>query len=172
MNKIILNKPLLLNKKYIVYFDSENKFTFSNKRAANDFITHIGKQMDESVLFITEEFNHLEEFYRLYYLADADYKFKYTLNNSVQFINNRIEWIQSRRGSENHDAIVFHSIVNCLNELADSFNLMEEKAYQRRDTITKRRCSLKSNVIGMYLSNLLSTGIKPQRSTLILKMKA
>jgi hypothetical protein len=169
MNKIVLNKPLLLNKKYVVFFDSDNKFVFRNKREATDFIVKVGKEIEESVLFITEEFNHLEEFYRLYYLADKDYKFKFTLGNSIDFLNNRLAWMLSREGSPNHDAIVFQAIISCIEELKTAFLLMQEKAAQRKDTITKRRCALKVHVIEIYIERFLAIGIKPKESFLRLK---
>lgn len=169
MNKIILNKPLLLNNSYVVYFDSDNKFLFKNKREASDFITRVSMQIDQSILFITEEFNSLEEFYRLYYLADDDFKFKYLMDNSVDFLNNRLAWMLSHTGSPNHDSIVFNGIVNCINELHDAFSLMFGKATRRRDTITKRRCALKLHLIEIYKNNFLATGIKPVTMNLQLK---
>jgi hypothetical protein len=169
MNKIVLNKPLLINKKYVVYFDSDNKFIFRNKREAADFIVKVGREIEESVLFITEEFNCLEEFYRLYYLADKDYKFKFALSNSIDFLNNRLAWMLSHEGSPNHDVIVFQSILNCIDELKTAFCAMFEKAAQRKDTITKRRCALKAHIIEIYKDKFLSIGIKPKEEFLKVK---
>jgi hypothetical protein len=160
---------MLLNKKYVVYFDSENKFSFNNRRQANDFIVRVGKEIEQSILFITEEFNSLEEFYRLYYLADKDFKFKFMMNNSVDFIQNRLAWMHSHEGSPNHDVILFQSILNCLEELKSAFRIMFEKASCRKDTITKRRCELKIHLIDMYNEQFLSIGIKPQMNTLKVK---
>lgn len=169
MNKIVLNRPMLLNKKYVVYFDSDNRFMFKNKREASDFIVRVGKEIEQAMLFITEEFNHLEEFYRLYYLADKDYKFKFLMNNSVDFINNRLAWMQSHEGSPNHDVIVFQAVVNCLGELRDAFTLMMDKAARRKDTITKRRCALKVHVLNIYNERFISIGIKPLENCFKLK---
>jgi hypothetical protein len=162
MNKIVLNKPLLLNKRYVVYLDSENKFSFSNKREAQDFIVFVGKEMDEATLFITEKLNLLSELYRLYFLADKDYKFKFQINGSIEFLNNRLSWMQSHEGSTNHDTILFHGVIDCIQELNTPFTVMGEKAAARRDTITKRRCNLKSHLLEMYYEKLMKIGIKPK----------
>jgi hypothetical protein len=169
MNKIVLNKPLLLNKRYIVYLDSDNKFSFSNKREAQDFITEVGRKMEEAILFITEKFNILEEFYRLYYLTDKDYKFKFQKSNSTEFLNNRLTFIQSGEGSPNHDTIIYHAIISCLEELETAFCIMQAKASCRKDTITKRRCALKIHLIQMYQEQLKSIGIKLKELPLQIK---
>ena len=169
MNKIVLNKPMLLNKRYIVYLDSENKYSFSNRREAQDFIVYVGRKIEEAILFIIEEFNSLEEFYRLYYLADKDFKFKFLINNSVDFLTNRLSWMQSHEGSPNHDTILFHGIIACIEELKTAFGIMQAKAAARRDPITKRRCSLKIHLIEIYKEKLLIIGIKPKELQLQLR---
>jgi hypothetical protein len=169
MNKIVLNKPMLLNDQYVVYLDSENKFSFSNKREAVDFVVKIGRQIEEAILMITEEFNSLEELYRLFFLADSDYKFKFQISNSVEFINNRLLWMTSRKGSPNHDTILFESVLNCLYELKTAFAVMQKKAGDRKDTITKRRCALKIHLIEMYNESISSVGIKPAQIKLQIK---
>lgn len=169
MNKIILNRPVLINKKYVVYFDSENKSVFRNKREAEDFIVRVGKEIEESILFITEEFNSLEQIYRLYYLADKDFKFKFEMDNSVDFLNNRLAWMLSHEGSQNHDVIVFQAILSCMEELRTSFHAIREKAAKRRDTITKRRCALKIHMIEIFRDRFLQIGIKPEIGYLKLK---
>ena len=136
---------------------------------ASDFIIRVGREIDQAILFITEEFNCLEEFYRLYYLADKDYKFKFTISNSIDFLNNRLSWMLSHEGSPNHDVIVFQSVLNCLDELRDAFILMGGKASSRKDTITKRRCVLKVHLLDIYYNNFIAIGIKPLKSCLKLK---
>jgi hypothetical protein len=163
MHKIVFNKPILINREYVIFFDSDNKFTFKNKRIAQDFLTHIEREAEQAVLFITEELNSLEEFYRLYYLADDDFKFKFQVNNCIDYLNNRLAYIHSHHGTENFNSIAFHSVLNCMKELKESFITMAEKAVQRHDTITKRRCALKVALIEMYLKNLLTIGVKPKQ---------
>jgi hypothetical protein len=162
MNNIILNKPEYINKKYVVFLDSENKFSFPSKRKAEDFIVHIEKVINQAILFITEEFNSLEEFYRLYYLADKDYKFKFLISNIVDFISNRLEWMHTHEGSRNHDTILFHAVIACIEELKSGFAIMYKKAAARKDTITKRRCELKEHLLDIFQESLLLTGIKPE----------
>jgi hypothetical protein len=166
MNKIILNRPIFFNNRYFVYLDTNNKFSFRNKRETQDFIVQVGREMDEAILFITEKFNLLEELYRLYYLADKDYKFKFQISNSIDFLNNRLAWMQSHEGSPNHDAILFQAEVTCIEELKTSFACMRDKAATRKDTITKRRCALKLHLLEIYHKEFLSLGIKPKETQL------
>lgn len=161
MNDIKFNKPLCVNRKYVVYLDSENKFAFNNKRKAEDFIRRIARESDRTLLLITEELNDLQNFYRLYNLGDTDYKFKHLVSGSIDFINNRIEWIGAHSGSTNHDAIVFSGLMGCINELQSGFGLIEEKAAERKDTITRRRASLKIDILKLFADQLLRIDIKP-----------
>jgi hypothetical protein len=154
MLKIKLNKPVYFDKKYVVYLDSSNKFSFKNKRQAEDFIRKISKESDRTLLFITENLNDLECFYKLFNLLDNDYKFKHLASNVISYVDNRITWISERSGSENHDAILFHALLTCLQELRTGFALVEEKALQHKDTLTKKRCALKADIIKMYESQL------------------
>jgi hypothetical protein len=163
MNNIRLNKPFFSNKNYIIYLDSENKFLFKNKREANDFLTKLNRQVDESVLLITEKLNSLEELYRLYLLADKDYKFRFEINNSIGFITNRLDWMSDHSGSQNHDAIVYQGILGCFSALISSYNLIAEKAAKRNDVITKRRCALKIDLIILFREKLLAKDIKQNR---------
>ena len=169
MNKIILNKPLLINKRYVVYLDSDNKFDFSNRREAQDFIVDVERVIEEAILFITEEYNSLSEFYRLYYLADKDFKFKFLMSNSISFLINRLEWMNNRNGGLDHNVILFHGVISCIEELKTAFEIMREKAHGRRDIISKRRCALKTHIIEIYHEKLLATGIKPREVQLQLR---
>lgn len=163
MNDTRLNKPVLVNKKYVIYLDSENKFKFSDKRKASDFLTKIQKEIDQASLLITEEYNLLSEFYRLYYHLDKDFKFKHSMKLHIDYVSNRLNFMQDHTGSPNWDSIVFNSLLACFDELINGFNLMGAKAQQRKDPLTRRRCILKSDILSLYLNNFLKLGIKPNR---------
>jgi hypothetical protein len=139
---------------------------FKNRRKAEDFIRRIARESDKTLLLITENLNSLQEFYRLLNLADRDYKFKHLVCSSIDFINNRINWIGDNLGSTNHDPILFRSLIGCIEELQTGFSLVEEKAARRKDTITKRRCSLKIEILKLYVNQLLKCDIKPERLSL------
>lgn len=169
MNDCKLNKPLYLDKKYVIFLDSNNRFVFSSKRKAEDFLTRISQGLDEAVLLITEELNTVTQLYRFYRLSDQDYKFKYNVGNNIDFIHNRLAWIDEHHGSENNDTIVFQSLINCFNELIQSFEGCKQKAIQRKDTINKRRCAMKIGILNMYLKGFSDIGIMPQVNQLKLK---
>jgi hypothetical protein len=160
MNKTLLNRPFLYKSKYVVYFDEDNRFTFTDKRQACDFIMRVAREIDQAIMLISEELTVLDQFYRLYCLADKDYKFKFTIDQSIDYLNNRLTYIYTHHGSENYNVILYQSIVGCIKELHESFSLLHDKAGKRRDTITKRRCSLKMHITDLYLNNFLAIGIK------------
>lgn len=170
MNDIQLNKPLLIKGKYHVHLDEENHFIFANKRKANDFLTHVSSELDQATLFISEELTKLNEFYRLYYLADKDFKFKLKMKESLEIIENRLNFINDRGLSLNSDVFIFHALTICFNELTESFTLLRNKAATRKDTILKRRSSLRLRIIDIYLMDFLHLGIKPVRKTSPLSM--
>jgi hypothetical protein len=162
MNSIRLNRPTLLKGKYVVFFDSNNRFAFTDKRQASDFLVKVSRELDIATLLITEELSILHTIYRLYYLADKDYKFKFKLNNSLEIIINRLNWMNNHSGSPNHNVILFNSLLTCFNELIFSFKIMQLKAATRKDTLTKRRCALKIDILKLYLEKFLGLGIKPE----------
>src|SRR4030042_3042417 len=108
MNDTKFNSVIYLNRKYVVFLDSDNRFTFKNKHEAQAFLTRISKTINEFILLITEDIITLEEFYRLYYLADSDYKFKHLVSNHIDFINNRLAWMSEHQRTTNHNAILFN----------------------------------------------------------------
>lgn len=162
MNDVKLNKPLYCDKKYVIFLDSNNRFVFNSQRAAKDFLVRISQEIDKAVLLITEELNTVTQLYRFYRLSDTDYKFKYNVGNNIDFIHNRLAWIDEHSDSTNHDTIVFQSLINCFYELIESFNCCKAKAAQRKDTINKRRCALKTDILKMYLKSFTDIGIKPE----------
>jgi hypothetical protein len=155
MLNVKLNTVYYHQGKYTIYLDHETKFYFTNRRKANDFLVQLSKKMDEAVLFISEALSDLTEFYNLYSLADEDYKFKFEVKTSIDYLNNRIAWVTQRHDSTNSQAIVIQSINGCYRELTQAFSCIKDKAAQRNDTLTKRRCELRLDIIDMYSHNYL-----------------
>jgi len=164
MNNITLTKPLLIKGKYHIYLYSNTKFVFTDKRKANDFLTKITRGMEQAILFITEEQARLNEYYRLYYLADRDLKFKLKMKDSLEEIDNRLNFMNDRSTSLNFDTIMFSAIVLCLNELNESYTCLMVKAAQRKDALLKRRSSLHLRLLELYTKSFLSLGIKPNKA--------
>lgn len=162
MLNIKLNTVYYQQGKYTIYLDHETKFYFSNKRKAQDFLVQLSHKIDKSMLFISETLTDLLEAYNLYNLADDDYKFKFEVQNSIEYINNRIAWVTQRHDSTNSQAIVIQSINGCYRELTQAFSLIRDKAAQRNDTIAKKRCELRLDIIDMYSSNYLHSDFGQQ----------
>ena len=154
MQKVNLNTITCVKGKYVIYLDRDNKFFFSNKRKAQDFLTQFSKKLDMALLFIIEHLDTLTEFSNFYNLADSDYKFKFEVKISIDYINNRIEWINEHTASENRQEFVIQAIHGCCAELLQAFTLIHDKAATRNDTIQKKRCALRVEIIEMYAANL------------------
>jgi hypothetical protein len=150
MLKIKLTQPHLVNRKYIVFIDSETKQSFSNKRQALDYITKIEKELNEALLFINEEYCFLTVFYRNYFIADRDYKFKYQVENDFDLINNRLSFIASRTESENFNSIISQALNICFDSLIEACNSIDVKSRSRYDMLTRRRIELHKKVILQY----------------------
>lgn len=147
----------------MIFLDHNNRFVFNNRRAAQDFLVRISQEMDKAILLVTEELNKISELCRLYYLTDKDYKFKFKIKESLDLISNRLAWLDEHEGSLNHDSIAFGNILTCLDELISSYGLLAKKAIQRKDTLTKRRASLRIDLIKLYMDQFLGIGIKPSK---------
>jgi len=168
MQKIKLNTILYYQGKYIIYLDAQTRLSFTNKRKAQDFLRTISARIDKAHLFITEAYSDLSEFYNLYNLADDDYKFKFEVKSSLDFISNRLAWISERRRGENSQALTIQAVHGCYSELIQAFSLIHDKAAQRNDHLLKRRCSLRMELTEMYSETLLILS----ESTNQLKLKA
>jgi hypothetical protein len=156
MQKVKLNTIIYSEGKYSIYLDPETRYYFSNKRKAQDYLRLLSVQTDKAILFITEALDRLTEFYNLYNLADSDYEFKFKVKSCIDYLNNRIAWISERHGSENSQALIIQAIHGCYSELIQAFTLIHDKAATRNDTILKKRCALRIEIIEMYADNLFN----------------
>lgn len=158
MQKIKLNTVIYHNKKYVVYLDRDTKVYFTNKRKASDFLTQQGQRTDKAILFISETLTTLTDFFRLYNLADYDYKFKFEVKNSIDFINDRITYVTERTGGDNRQALVMQAINGCYRELVGGFTAIRAKAIERNDALLRRRCELRIDIINLYSAVLYNVG--------------
>lgn len=162
MNDPKLNRPIYRNKKYLVYLDTDNSFEFKNKREAQDFIVRVQHEVSESILLITESRNDLQSFYSMFFLGDKDYEFKFKVKASIEYIDNRLEWIGEHSGTYvNYTAMMFNNLRGCFTEVLDGYARVMRKAAERKDTLTKRRCMLRSHLLKLYESELLTIAVKP-----------
>ena len=150
MLKIKLSPPRLVNRKYTVFIDEELKRTFSSKRRATDFIARAEKELNEALLFINEAYCNLTTFYRTYFMADRDFRFKYQVENSMDLINNRLNYIASHTASENYNTMISHALDACFNALVEACDLIDSKSRARYDMLTRRRIALHKKIIIQY----------------------
>lgn len=150
MFKIKLTGPDIINRKYVVYVDDVTSGTFLSRRAADSFITTCEEELNETLLFINEEYCTLNQFYRSYFLGDQDYKFKFEVGNLFELINNRLNFISGKGPSLNYNSLVSQAISVCLESLTEICDLIERKSRQRYDMLTRRRIALRKKVIDQY----------------------
>ena len=150
MLKIRLTQPHYINRKFVVYIDSDVKQTFSSKRAALDYIASVEKELNEALLFINESYTFLHGFYRSYFLADRDYKFKYQTEGAFTLIDNRLNYIAGHTDGENFNPIISQALNTCFDSLVEACSLIDVKSRTRYDMLTRRRISLHRKVIKQY----------------------
>jgi len=142
MLKIRLQPPSYANRKYIVFLDRDFKKSFKSKREATDYITQVENELNEKLLFINEYYNIIHSFYRTYFLADRDYKFKYAADNGFEFINERLNYISGHNDSQNYNVMIIRALENCFESLIQVCEVIEKKSRQRYDMLTRRRIGL------------------------------
>ena len=156
MLKIKLTPPVLINRKYVVFVDSDVKKVFPSRRQACDFITKVEGELNEALLFINEQYCDLTTFYRTYFIADSDFKFKYSVENDFTLVNNRLNYISSHTSSENLNPIVSQAINICFDTLCEICDEIETKSRNRYDMLTRRRIVLHKKIINQYRSSFES----------------
>lgn len=160
MLKIKLSQPHLVNKKYIVFIDGEIKRSFASKRKASEFITKMELELNEALLFINEAFCNLTNFYRTYFMADRDFKFKYQIENLFDSINNRLNYISSHTQSENYNTMISSALAVCFESLTEVCDLIDAKSITRYDMLTRRRIELHKKIIKQYIDSFESFKIE------------
>lgn len=150
MLKIRLQQPSLVNRKYVVFLDKDLRRTFASKRKAEDFITLVEHELNEALLFINEAFCTLTTFYRTYFLADRDFKFKYQVEAAFEMINNRLGYISSHLESTNHNTMINQALNTSFDSLGEICDLIDLKSRQRYDMLTRRRIELHKKIITQY----------------------
>jgi hypothetical protein len=174
MLKIQLSPPYFFKGKYIAFVDFGLRKDFTNKRAAEDYIRLIEAEYNQAVLFINEKFIQLYEFYRIYFIADSDFRFKYEVENCFQLIENRLNYIASNSTSriqDDRNAFISKAINTCFDTLLQVCKLISKKSVSRYDCLTKNRIALKIRVINNYMNDFQTT-VKSISDQDNLKLKA
>lgn len=156
MQRIKFNTITYSKGRYSVFLDSETRYYFSNKRKAQDFLTAQSQRNDMAFLFISEYLTDLTGLYNLFNLGDSDYKFKFTVKDGIDYLNNRIAWMTQHHSGENYQAFVMRDLKGCYSELSAAFTALRDKAAERNDTITKRRCDLRCEIVKLYSQQLFN----------------
>lgn len=151
MLKVKLSSPFYSKNKYVVYLDSDVKREFSNKRSAETFKVIIEHELNQALLFINEEFSTLTQFYRCYFLADRDHRFKYEVENCFDLVDNRLKYVSIHTASINYNALIVQAINISFEELKNVCGLICKKSITRYDTITKHRIELQARIIDNYI---------------------
>lgn len=150
MLRIKLSPPYLLKRKYVVFIDRDLKRSFSNKRMAESFLTAVENELNESLLFINESFCNLSTFYRTYFMADRDFKFKYEIENLLDLVNNRLNYISAHSASDNYNTMISHALNVSFDALSGICDGIERKSRSRYDMLTRRRILLHKKIISQY----------------------
>jgi hypothetical protein len=150
MLKIRLTPPSTRGKNYFVFIDCDFKRTFKSKREATEYITKIESELNEVLLFINEFFSITSNFYRTYFIADRDFKFKYGVDNCFENINERLNYISNRTASENYNTFILQALNMSMESLVLACELICKKSRSRYDMLTRRRILLYKRIIIQY----------------------
>jgi hypothetical protein len=157
MQKLKFNTISYYRGKYTVFLDSDTRYYFSNKRKAQDFLTAQSQRNFMAFLFISEYLSDLSAFYNLYNLGDAtDFEFKFKVTDVIAYLNNSIAWMTQHHAGENNQPFVMQKLKGCYSELSAAFTLIRDKAAERGDTILKRRCDLRIDIVKLYSQQLFN----------------
>jgi len=156
MLKVRLKSVIALKKKHIVYLDSENRYEFSNKRKAKDFLIHVSKEMTVCLFFLNEEFLELSKYYRHYFLND-DHHLRQRIQSSVDFIDHNIDSILRNGAStspgveDNRNTYTIKAIEGCFFELLSVYKLLIGISKKRMDPFTRQKIELRYRITELYM---------------------
>jgi hypothetical protein len=151
MLKVSLNRIVCINKKYVVFLDSENRFKFDDKRKAADFLRLVSKQINACLVFLNEELLELEKYYRHYFFTDCDYQLKFEIQNSIECINNRINSVLLHSGAENQNTYVIKAVEGCFFEFLTVYKTLIAMSISRCDSFTRQRLINRSHIVELFM---------------------
>jgi hypothetical protein len=149
--KINLKNIENYESQYWVYLDSENKWSFRNKRTAQDFLTKISNDLTNDLVFINDEYCSVNEIYRQYYFIINDFKIRWDIENSLDFIKNKISLILFRSGGENRNTLVIGGVESMLFELKAVYKYLEDVAISSNDTVIRHKIATKDRIIDLFI---------------------
>ena len=171
MLAIRLEKILKQDKRYWIFLDSENKFSFENYRYASDFLRKVSKKFSDTLFFINDQYCEAEYIYRQYYFILEDFKLRCKIENSFDFIKNKVALLLFRTAGENRNTLVITGIENMLFELKSVYeSLMAITTISRSDTAIRHRIGMKSRIIDLFLIDFkhFEDEIKVSRSEIVI----
>lgn len=152
MLAIRLEKIVKHDKKYWVFLDSENKYSFKNVRFAGDFLRKVSKKFSETLFFVNEEYCKAELIYRQFYFVIEDSQLRYSIENSLDFIRNKMALLLFRTAGENRNTQVIGGIENMLFELKSVYvELANFSQISRSDTAIRHTIATKCRIIDLFL---------------------
>lgn len=173
MLKVCLHKPEKINKKFIVFFDSDAKFTFTDKRKADAFVNRVSLKCTETLVFINCEYGDLYQRYRDIYFEITNTDDRSTIEDSFTYIKNKIDFILFRRSGENYNYMTIRGIEGCLNELVSLYTFLTPVEILRRNTTVSHLNHVKCSNVLSLLSDFLQfeKDLKIRVETKIVQLK-
>lgn len=155
MIRIKLKKPEKRGKEYEVFFDSGARFRFANQRKAEDFLTTISGKCTDALVFINHEYSYLHQHYRDLYFYFKTWEERKHIEDSFDFIRNKMAFLLFRTSQVDYNYFVIKGIEQMLLELQTVYTLLTPVAISRRNTSISCIDRVKSDILGLFLSNFL-----------------
>jgi hypothetical protein len=153
MLKIQLEKIEEYQGKYIIFLDSENKYSFQNKRKAEDFLTLVSKRLTDTLVFINEDFTVAETIYRHYFFTIEKFKTRFQIEHSLDFIREKMSALLYRTGGENRNTLVFTGIENMLFKLKSVYANLNEVVISKSDAGMRHKIAVKLRILDLYMAD-------------------
>lgn len=154
MFKIKLKRINCINGKFVVFLDSDNRYEFDNKRKAKDFLNVISERLTQTLVFINEEYCAANDIYRQYFFILKDFKQRFLIEASLDYVKNKISLLLFRGDSENRNTIVILGVEGMLFELKSVYRQFEDIAISRSDTAIRHKIGTKCRILDLFIADL------------------
>jgi hypothetical protein len=148
--KICLTRIDKINGMYEVFLGTSMRYKFDNKRHAKDFLRQVSKDLTESYLFISDEYLNCEKQFRYFFTAIDDYKVKYQLNNSLEYMRNRLDAVLIMPETENKNYLTVKTLESLLLELISVYSQLEQVAISRSDSPSRQYANMRCRVVNLF----------------------
>jgi hypothetical protein len=131
MKKISLYQIEMIKGSYVIYLYNDLKFSFSNKRKAEDFLSVINQKLTNLMQLVNFELIEVYKIYRENYLLFDNYE---TINfeKQIKIVENAVDYIFNRLYSSNKNYFTYAKIEVIFEYMNEFYNDLDS-FYKKRN---------------------------------------